>query len=345
LKEEVLIGNKKIGLKNPTYIIAEIGSNHNNDIKIAKKMIDEAAKAGVDAVKFQSFKAETLYSKYAPKFSKDKVKPFELIKSVEMPFKWHKELYNYSKKRGLHFLSSPFDFEAVDDLYKVGVPAFKIASFEIVDHELIRYIAQKRKPIILSTGMANIKEIQEALDVITSQNNDEIILLHCNSVYPTPAKIVNLNAIQTMYKLFKIPIGFSDHTLGIHIPIAAAAKGAKIIEKHFTLDRKMKGPDHSFSIEPPELKQMVKNIREIEKAEGNGVKERSKLEDEMYIKGRRSIIAAKNIPKDTKITREMIIIKRPGYGIEPKFLSKVIGSTAKHDIKADQWITFEDIIQ
>jgi N-acetylneuraminate synthase/N,N'-diacetyllegionaminate synthase len=191
--------------------------------------------------------------------------------------------------------------------------------------------------------MANIKEIQEALDVITSQNNEEVILLHCNSVYPTPAEIVNLNAIQTLSEMFNIPIGYSDHTLGIHIPVAAVAKGAKVIEKHFTLDRKMKGPDHSFSIEPDELKQMVKNIRDTEKAEGDGIKERSTLEDEMHKKGRRSIIAAKDIPRDTIITRDMIIIKRPGYGIEPKLLLKVLGSKAKHNIKADQWITFEDI--
>jgi len=341
VKKEVKIGNKKIGGNNPTYIIAEIGSNHNRDKKIAKKMIDKAANAGVDAVKFQTFKAEKLYSKKTPKFSKDKVSPFDLIKSIELPREWHKELFEYTEKKGLHFFSSPFDYEAVDQLDEIGVPAFKIASFEIVDLELLKYISQKKKPIILSTGMASIEEIEEAIDAIKSQGNDKIILLHCNSMYPAPVDIVNLNAIKTMQSAFQIPIGFSDHTLGIHIPISAVVVGAKVIEKHITLDRKMKGPDHNFAIEPDELKQMVQNIRDVEKALGTGIKNVSKEEKEMYEKGRRSIIALENIPKGTKITREMLIVKRPGYGIKPKFIDNVIGKIAKKVIKADDWLTWD----
>ena len=343
MKNEVKIGNKKIGGNNPTYIIAEIGSNHNKDKKIAKKMIDKAAEAGVDAVKFQTFKAETLYSKKTPKFSKDKMKPYDLIKSIELPRQWQKELYQYATKKKLHFLSSPFDFEAVDELDKIGVLAFKVASFEITDLELLKHIAKKKKPVILSTGMASIEEIEEAIDVIRSQGNDNIVLLHCNSMYPSPIDIVNLNAINTMQSAFQIPIGFSDHTLGIHIPVAAVVSGARVIEKHITLDRKMKGPDHNFSIEPDELKQMVQNIRDVEKAMGTGVKEISKKEKEMYEKGRRSIIAAQDISKDTKITRSMLIVKRPGYGIKPKFIDIVVGKKAKKDISEDQWITWEDI--
>ena len=343
MKSEITIGNKKIGVDNPTYIIAEIGSNHNRDKKIAKKMIDKAADARVDAVKFQTFKAEKLYSKKTPKFSKDTITPFDLIKSIELPREWHKELFEYAVDKNLHFLSSPFDYEAVDLLDKIGVPAYKIASFEITDLELLKYVAKKTKPIILSTGMANIEEIEEALEAIRKQGNNNIVLLHCNSMYPTPVEIVNLNAINTMSTIFKIPIGFSDHTIGIHIPIAAVAKGAKVIEKHFTLDRKMKGPDHHFAVEPDELKQMVQNIRDVEKAQGTGVKEASKEEQEMYEKGRRSIIAAQDISKGTKITKEMLIIKRPGFGIKPKFLETVIGKTSKKDIAADQWITWEDI--
>ncbi len=343
MKSEITIGNKKIGVDNPTYIIAEIGSNHNRDKKIAKKMIDKAADARVDAVKFQTFKAEKLYSKKTPKFSKDTITPFDLIKSIELPREWHKELFEYAVDKNLHFLSSPFDYEAVDLLDKIGVPAYKIASFEITDLELLKYVAKKTKPIILSTGMANIEEIEEALEAIRKQGNNNIVLLHCNSMYPTPVEIVNLTAINIMSTIFKIPIGFSDHTIGIHIPIAAVAKGAKVIEKHFTLDRKMKGPDHHFAVEPDELKQMVQNIRDVEKAQGTGVKEVSKKEREMYEKGRRSIIAAQDISKGTKITKEMLIIKRPGFGIKPKFLDKVIGKTSKKDIAADQWITWEDI--
>ncbi len=240
-------------------------------------------------------------------------------------------------------MSSPFDFEAVGELDKIGVPGFKVASFEITDLELLKYIAKKKKPMILSTGMATLGEIEEALEVIRSQGNDDIILMHCNSLYPSPFKIVNLNAINTLSMAFQIPIGFSDHTTGIHISIAAVAKGSKVIEKHFTLDRKMKGPDHSFAIEPDELKQLVKNIRDVEKATGTGIKERSKEEQEMYEKGRRSIIAAQDIPKGMRITRNMLIIKRPGYGIQPKFLDIVIDREAKVDIKAEQWITWDMI--
>ena len=343
MKNEVKIGNKKIGGNNPTYIIAEIGSNHNKDKKIAKKMIDKAAEAGVDAVKFQTFQADKLYSKKTPKFSKDKMKPYDLIKSIELPRGWQKELCQYASKKKLHFLSSPFDFEAVDELHKIGVPAFKVASFEITDLELLKHIAKKKKPVILSTGMASIEEIEEAIDVIKSQGNDNIVLLHCNSMYPSPIDIVNLNAINTMQAAFQIPIGFSDHTIGIHIPVAAVVSGARVIEKHITLDRKMKGPDHNFSIEPDELKQMVQNIRDVEKAMGTGVKEISKKEKEMYEKGRRSIIAAQDISKDTKITRSMLIVKRPGYGIKPKFIDIVVGKKAKKNISEDQWITWEDI--
>ena len=343
MKRIVNIENKKIGGENPTYIIAEIGSNHNRDKNIAKKMIDEAASAGVDAVKFQTFKAEKLYSKMTPKFSKDKIEPFDLLKSIEMPREWHKELFGYTKKKGLHFLSSPFDLEAVDELNKIGAPAFKIASFEIVDHELLKHTAKKGKPMIISTGLANIGEIEEAVEVIRVVGNDDIILLHCASMYPSPVDIMNLRALKTMDCSFKIPIGLSDHTLGIHISLAAVAMGAKVIEKHFTLDRTMQGPDHNFAIQPEELRQLVSNIRDIEKAMGNGIKEKSDIELEMYEKARRSIIAKTDIPKGTKITKDKLIIKRPGYGIKPKFIDIIIGREAKIDIKADQWITWDMI--
>lgn len=343
MKREVKIGDKKIGLDHPTYIIAEVGANHNRDKTIAKKLIDKAADAGVDAVKFQTYKAETLYSKNAPKFSKDTMRPYDLIKANELPLEWHRELFQYTVRKKLHFLSSPFDFEAVDELQNIGVPAFKVASFEIVDHELLRYIAKNKKPIILSTGLATLGEIEEALNVIRSEGNDEIILLHCASLYPSPPEIVNLNVIQTLSKTFQVPIGFSDHTLGSHIALAAIAKGATVIEKHFTLDKRLKGPDHSFAIEPEELKQLVKHIRDVEQAMGTGIKGRSKAEQEMYEKGRRSIIAAQHILKGTTITRKMLIVKRPGYGIEPRFINMVVGRIAKKDIKADHWITWKDI--
>jgi len=341
---KVKIKNRLIGKEEPSFIIAEAGSNHNGKLEIAKKMINVAVKSGADAVKFQIFRAEDLYSKYTPEFSYLKgQKVYDLIKDIETPREWIKELAEYCKKRNIHFLATPFDFEAVDLLDRYA-PAFKIASFEIVDLKLIKYAAEKGKPMIVSTGMSNLGEIEDAINAIKSVGNEDIILLHCNSLYPTPVEIINLRAIETMRTAFKVPIGFSDHTLGIHIPIAAVAMGACVIEKHFTLDRTLPGPDHSFAIEPDELKEMVKCIRDIEKARGNGIKEKSELEsEEMYIKARRSIHAKVDIPKGTKITKNMLIVKRPGYGIKPKFIDMVVGREAKKDIKEDEWITWNAI--
>ena len=340
----IKINNKFIGENNPCYIIAEAGSNHNGSLKQAKKLIDVAVEAKADAVKFQLYKAETLYSKYTPEFSYLKGKnPYELIKSIETPREWIKELVDHCKKNNIDFLASAFDFEAVDLLNKY-VSAFKTASVEIVDLELIKYTAEKGKPMIISTGMANLGEIEDVINAIKSIGIEKIILLHCNSLYPTPTEIVNLKAMETMKNAFKIPIGFSDHTLGIHIPIAAVAMGACVIEKHFTLDRTLPGPDHSFAIEPDELKEMVRFIRDVENAQGEGIKEKSELEsEEMYIKARRSIHAKVDIPKGVKITRDMLIIKRPGYGIKPKFIGLVMGRETKKDIKEDEWITWDMI--
>jgi sialic acid synthase SpsE len=342
---EIKIGKKNIGNGTPCFIIAEIGSNHNGDIEVAKKLIDISHEAGADAVKFQIFNEENLYSKYTPKFTYLKEKNvYDLIKEIKTPREWIKELYNYCLQKNIEFLATPFDYEAVD-LLDNYVNAFKLASFEIVDLELIKYIAKKNKPIIISTGMANLGEIEDAINSAKSVGNENIILMQCNSVYPTPPEIVNLKTIKTMEKDFLVPVGFSDHTKGIHIPIAAIVMGAKIIEKHITLDRKMKGPDHSFAIEPTELKEMVSNIRDVEKSIGNGIKEKSTLESqEMYLKARRSIHAKVDISEGKEITKEMLTVKRPGYGIKPKFIDILVGSKAKRDIKEDIWITW-DMIQ
>jgi N-acetylneuraminate synthase/N,N'-diacetyllegionaminate synthase len=340
--KKLKIGNKLVGEEEHCFIIAEAGSNHNGSLEQAKKLIDIATEAKADAVKFQIYHAENLYSKYTLGFSYLKGRNiYELIKSIETPREWIKELAGYCEAKNIIFLATPFDFEAVDILDKY-VPAFKIASFEITDLELLKYAAEKGKPMIISTGMANLCDVEDAITAIKSTGNDDIILLHCNSLYPTPVEVVNLKAMETMKTAFKVPVGFSDHTLGIHIPIAAVAMGACVIEKHFTLDRTLPGPDHSFAIEPDELKEMVRYIREVEKAKGNGIKEKSELEsEEMYIKARRSIHAKVDIPKGTKITRDMLIIKRPGYGIKPKFIDIVVGREAKKDIKEDEWITWE----
>jgi N-acetylneuraminate synthase/N,N'-diacetyllegionaminate synthase len=338
---KIKIGDGLISEGEPCFMIAEAGSNHNGNLEQAKKLIDVAVESRADAVKFQIYKAESLYSKRTPEFSYLKgQKVYELIKRIETPREWLKELVGYCEARNIIFLATPFDFEAIDLLDKY-VPAFKIASFEIVDLELLQYAARKGKPMIISTGMANLGEIEDAINAIKSVGNEGIILLHCNSLYPTPVEVVNLKAIETMRAAFKVPVGFSDHTLGIHIPVAAVAMGACVIEKHLTLDRTLPGPDHSFAIEPDELKELVRCIREVEKAKGTGIKEKSELEGEGYEKARRSIHAKVDIQKGTKITRDMLIIKRPGYGIKPKFIDIVVGREAKRDIKEDEWIMWD----
>lgn len=342
-KKKVKIGDSFVGDGEPTFVIAEAGANHNRNFDMAKKLIDVAADAKANAVKFQTYSAETLYSKKTPAFSKDnKIKPYELIKNVELPRDWQAKLAEYARERGIMFLSTPFDYEAVDELDELGIQAFKFASFEIVDLELLKYASSKQKPIILSTGMASLGDIEDALIAIRSEGNDEIILLHCNSLYPTPPEVVNLRAIRTMHEAFKLPVGFSDHTPGISISLAAVGMDACLIEKHFTLDRKLRGPDHIFAIEPDELKDLVLGIRAVDTAKGDGIKRRSWLEDgEMYQKGRRSIIAKHDIPIGTVITRDMLVVKRPGYGISPKLIDIVVGRTTKLEIKEDEWITWE----
>ncbi len=336
--------NRYVGDNHPCYIIVDVGANHNRDLKTAEQLIISAAKMGADAVKFQSYTAERLYSRKTPKFSKDDLEPYEMIKNLQYPYEWLPILNEIAKNNKIDFCSSPFDFEAVDCLEEINVPFFKIASPEIVDLELIDYIAKKQKPIILSTGMSYLSDIEDAINIILKNNNKKIILLHCTTLYPTPFNAVNLNAIKTLKKTFKFPVGYSDHTLGIHISLAAASIGAKIIEKHFTLNKFQKGPYHSFAIDPIELKELVIKIREIENAMGNGIKKPHKLElKENFEKTRRSIIASQEIPKGTIITRDMLIVKRPGYGIKPKFISKIIGRKTKIDIEYDQWINWDMI--
>ncbi|OFW76472.1 MAG: pseudaminic acid synthase [Alicyclobacillus sp. RIFOXYA1_FULL_53_8] len=341
----IQIAHHEIGPAEPCYIIAEVGSNHNRDLSMAKEMIDVAAEAGCDAVKFQTFSADTLYSKKTPPFSYlGDINVFDLIRANELPRAWQAELFEYAEKRGITFLSTPFDRAAVDELDDIGVPAFKIASFELVDLPFLHYIAGKGKPMIVSTGLANLGEIEEAIGAIRSAGNQQIALLHCNSLYPTPAELVNLRAMRTMRMAFRTPVGFSDHTIGTTIPIAAVAMGANLIEKHFTLSRNLPGPDHGpFALEPDELHSLVRQIRSTEQALGDGIKQRSREEEEMAQKGRRSIVAATDIASGVRITRDMLRVKRPGTGIAPKFLEVVIGRTTRTQIFADDPITWDGI--
>lgn len=346
MRKKVKISNRDVGEGEPCFIIAEAGANHNRKLGQAQELIDVAVDAGADAVKFQVYSAETLYSKKTPQVSYLKELEagksiYEIIRENELPREWLEELARYCQNKGIIFLATPFDREAVDQLYQIGAPAYKWASFEIVDLPFLKYAASKGKPIILSTGMCNLADIQEALDTVYSTGNEDIILLHCTSLYPTPPNQVNLRMMDTIRDAFHLPVGLSDHTLGIAIPIAAVARGACVVEKHFTLSRKLKGPDHPFALEPGELKQMVRAIREVEESLGSPIKKMIPEEEEMARLGRRSIIARVDIPKGAKLTEDMIIIKRPGYGIQPKFLDIIIGREAKRDIEKDDIITWE----
>ena len=342
--KKIKIGSRLVGGGEPCFVIAEAGSNHNGELKIAKELIDAASEAGADAIKFQVFSAEKHYSKKTPLHSAYKENLFDLIKKLELPRKWLGELKEHSDKRGIIFFASPCDYEAVEQLEKLGVLLHKVASFEIVDLELIGYIAKKQKPMIISTGLANMEEIEDAYIACRQAGNDNVIFLQCASTYPSPPKVMNLTAMKTIEKTFNVVTGLSDHTKGIHISVAASAIGASVIEKHFTLSRKMVGPDHPFAIEPDELKTMVSQIKEVTAALGDGKKTGpSQAEMEFHEKARRSIHADIDIPKGTIITKEMLIMKRPGYGIKPKFINSVVGRKAKINIEADQWITWEMI--
>ena len=329
-----------------TLIIAEAGVNHNGSIKIAKKLIDVAKDCGVDVVKFQTFTAEKLVrfnaekASYQKETSGEDETQFQMIEKLELDVIAHKELINYCSKRGIIFLSSPFDLDSVDLLAKLGLEIIKIPSGEIVNLPYLKKIGKLKKRIILSTGMADLGEIKDALDALISSGTekDDITVLHCNTEYPTPYKDVNLKAMQTIKKAFGVKVGYSDHTLGIEVPIAAVALGAEVIEKHFTLDKNMKGPDHKASLEPSELMAMVDGIRNTEKALGDGIKKPSKSEQKNINVIRKSIVAVKPIKKGEIFNEENIGLKRPGMGISPMKWYEVIGKTAKKDFEIDEWI-------
>jgi sialic acid synthase SpsE len=343
---KIEIGGRRVGEGEPCFVIAEAGANHNRDLAMGKALIDVAAEAGADAVKFQTYSAETLYSKHTPRFSYlegvSAKETWDLIKEIELPREWQADLAAHAARRGIRFLSTPFDHRAVDELAALGVPAFKIASFEIVDLPLIGHAAARGRPMILSTGLASYEDIADALGACAAAGNREVALLQCASLYPAPPARMNLRAMATMRQAFGVPVGLSDHSLGIHVAVAAAGLGASIVEKHFTLDRGLPGPDHPFAIEPGELRDMVRQIREVEAALGDGLKLGPAPEEmEMHDKARRSLVAARAIPRGTVIDRSMIAIKRPGFGIRPKFIDLVVGRTARVDVAEDAVLTWD----
>jgi N,N'-diacetyllegionaminate synthase len=328
------------------FIIAEAGVNHNGSVDLAKKLIDVASDAGADAVKFQTFKAENLVTKdaqkaeYQKRNSNKKESQFDMIKKLELDIETHKNLISYCQSKNIIFLSSPFDIESIYTLNDLGLEIFKIPSGEITNLPYLRQIGKLNKKVILSTGMSDIKDIKNALDVITCEGTtkENITVLHANTMYPTPMSDVNLKAMTTIGNTFDIAFGYSDHTMGIEVDIAAVAMGANCIEKHFTLDRSMNGPDHKASLEPDELKSMVKAIRNIEKALGSNIKKPSKSEKSNIKSARKSIVAKTKIKQGDVLTEKNLTIKRPGNGISPMRWDEIVGTKATKNYLEDDLI-------
>lgn len=327
------------------YIIAEAGVNHNGSLKQAKEMVNKAQEAGADAIKFQTFKSERVVSSLAPKAayqventgSADESQ-LEMVKRLELSFDDFLELQVFSKEKGIQFLSTPFDLESIEFLNQLDMPFWKLPSGEVTNYPYLVRIAQTHKDIVMSTGMCTLDEIREALAVLRENGAGKIALLHCNTEYPTPMEDVNLKAMEILRKEFDTPIGYSDHTKGIEVPIAAVAMGATIIEKHFTLDRNMEGPDHKASLEPFELKAMVQAIRNIEKAIGNGDKKPTSSEIKNMAIARKSIVAGQPIKKGEIFTEKNITTKRPGTGISAMRWRQVLGQKATRDFAEDELI-------
>jgi N,N'-diacetyllegionaminate synthase len=328
------------------FIIAEAGVNHNGSLELAKKLIDVAVVSGADAVKFQTFKAENLVSKNAQKADYQKQttnneeSQFDMIKKLELDVQTHRILMDYCKEKNIMFLSTPFDHDSIDLLNDLGLEIFKIPSGEITNLPYLRHIGKLNKKVILSTGMADIGEIEDAMDILINAGTkkENITVLHANTMYPTPMEDVNLKAMVTIGKTFDVAFGYSDHTLGIEVDIAAVALGACCIEKHFTLDKTMEGPDHKASLEPDELKAMVKAIRNIELALGSSIKKPSKSEMPNMQIARKSIVAKIEIKKGDRLSEENITIKRPGNGINPMRWDEIVGTIAAKDYKEDELI-------
>ena len=348
--KEIKIYDKTIGINSPIFLIAEAGVNHNGKLSLAKKLVDVAVKAKVDAIKFQTFNANELMLKTTPKVEYQKVNEdnsenfYELIKKLTFTEKDFIELKKYCDEKDIGFLSTPFGESAVELLEKINVPVYKISSGDMNNLPFLRLICTTRKPIFLSTGMANLDEVKESVDFIKMNNINDIVIFQCTTRYPASLDEINLNVIDTYKKEFPDNfIGFSDHSLGFEASIGAAAKGAKVIEKHFTLDKKMEGPDHKASLNPTELKEWVTKIRDLEVALGTYVKHPTTNEIEIAKIVRKSIVTKKNLKKGDILREDNITIKRPGVGISPREFNRIIGKKIKRDLQKNSIILWEDI--
>lgn len=345
--EEIHLRSRSIGGEHPCFTIAELGVNHNGDLQTAKEMIDAAQGCGVDAVKIQSFTVDDFVSgpallyEYTSQGETVRESQYDMFKRLEIKGEWHQELFEYAKKKKILLFSTPASSFFVDLLDELGVELFKMGSDDLTNIDLIKTIAAKGKPLVISTGMAQMEDVREAVDAIQSSGNLSYAILQCSSMYPTPSDYVNLNVMYTYMKEFDGVVGYSDHTQGNLASFSAVAMGAKIIEKHFTLDRSMPGPDQWFSCDPKELASLVDGIREIEKLQGSNVKTVTDVEKQNYIECHRSVCAACDIHKGETITRKMLALKRPFTGLRPKDLGKILGRKFNRDICKNEIVTWD----
>lgn len=335
-----------LGRGSKVFVIAEIGINHNGNVDKAIKMIDEAADSGADAVKFQSFRVDKLLipsqNHYAQQTGSTE-SVYHMMRRCELSWENQEKLKKHADEKNILFLSTPFDEDTVDFLDLLGVPVFKIASSDITHVPLLRHVASKGKPIFLSTGMSFLSEVGDALQVLRSSRAEEILLMHCVSAYPTPPRYMNLRSIETLQSHFELPVGISDHSEGTLLPLIAVALGAVVIEKHFTLDKNAPGADHKCSMDPEDLRQLVRNLRDVEASLGDGRKRPSDIEEEGRLFRRRSIVAAVDIRAHEKIAPWMLSFKRPGSGLEPQYKEKITGMIARRNISKNTILQWEDL--
>jgi N-acetylneuraminate synthase len=342
------IGDREVGPGAPTFVIAEAGSNHNGDLRLAKDLIDRAVEAGADAVKFQTFRAADLYVEDSGEveYLDDERSIYEIIESMEMPYEWIPTLHDYCHEQGILFMSTPFDERSADELAEY-VPAWKVASYTSSHVPFLRYLANTDKPIIMSTGAHELSEVRESVEVLKEAGVSGLALLQCVAAYPTSLDDINVRVVATLLEEFDVPVGLSDHTLEpATAPAAAVALGASVVEKHFTLDKSMDGPDHEFALEPNELDRMVSAIRDTERALGNGEKQVLEVEEELYEKARRSIQAVDDIEPGDEFTESKIKVLRSGAqdaGLHPKFYDEVVGKSASRPIAKGDGIQWADL--
>ncbi len=347
MSEGFRIGQRVLAPDKPPYVAAEIGVNHNGDLALARRTIDAAVAAGVDAVKFQTFRAEEFMAdpdhiyEYTSEGKPVRESMFEMFKRLELPGSWHAELKSYAEAKGVGFLSSAADPLSADLLKELGVPVLKLASEDLINHPLLAHCAATGLPLILSTGMGTEREIERALEVVTREGAKEILLLHCVSLYPTPDDEANLLRMQALRERFGLPVGYSDHTRGIDAALGATVLGAVFIEKHFTLDRGLPGPDHVFSSDPQELAALVAGVKRVAAMRGAGGLGFSPSEEEARNSFRRSIVARNSIPAGTVLTREQLHLKRPGTGISPLDMDKVLGKVVRVELTENEQLAWD----